>query len=116
MMLCEFIWYCKAYALRTPFFIRFLSCFFAGVPVGIFSGSLNQIARTIEDFSCLQNFANKLHWIDLSAENSMVNIVCDLAFLVVFIFLFFKVLILMMSCRDFWMIIMRSLYENYNVL
>ncbi|RDY03158.1 Vacuolar protein sorting-associated protein 13C, partial [Mucuna pruriens] len=42
-----------------------------GVPVGFFSASLNEIARTIEDCSYPQNFANKLNWIDLSAENSM---------------------------------------------
>ncbi|KAF7828516.1 Vacuolar protein sorting-associated protein 13C [Senna tora] len=42
-----------------------------GAPMGFFSASLNQIARTIEDLSSPHNFANKLTWIDLSAENSM---------------------------------------------
>ncbi|KAL2987622.1 hypothetical protein AAZX31_11G038900 [Glycine max] len=42
-----------------------------GVPVGFFSASLNEMAKTIEDCSYTQNFANKLNWIDLSAENSM---------------------------------------------
>lgn len=54
--------------------------FVAGVPIGFFSASLNEIARTMEDCSYSQSFANKLNWIDLSAENSMVNVVYDLAF------------------------------------
>ncbi|OIV92802.1 hypothetical protein TanjilG_00936 [Lupinus angustifolius] len=41
-----------------------------GVPIGLFSTSLNQIARTIKDSSSPQNFASQLNWIDLSAENS----------------------------------------------
>ncbi|KAG4987653.1 hypothetical protein JHK85_030636 [Glycine max] len=45
--------------------------FLLGVPVGFFSASLNEMAKTIEDCSYTQNFANKLNWIDLSAENSM---------------------------------------------
>ncbi|XP_027361593.1 uncharacterized protein LOC113869468 [Abrus precatorius] len=49
-----------------------------GVPVGFFSASLNEITRTIEDFSYPQNFSDKLKWIDLSAENSMVN--CDASY------------------------------------
>ncbi|CAL0314336.1 unnamed protein product [Lupinus luteus] len=40
-----------------------------GVPIGLFSTSLNQIARTTKD-SSPQNFASQLNWIDLSAENS----------------------------------------------
>ncbi|ESW28603.1 hypothetical protein PHAVU_002G003000 [Phaseolus vulgaris] len=42
-----------------------------GVPIGFFSASLNEIARTIEDYSNPQNLVNKLNWIYLSAENSM---------------------------------------------
>ncbi|KAK7307747.1 hypothetical protein VNO77_41077 [Canavalia gladiata] len=41
-----------------------------GVPIGFFSTSLNEITQTIEDFSFPQNFASRLKWIDLSAENS----------------------------------------------
>jgi len=69
--------------------------FLLGVPVGFFSASLNEMAKTIEDCSYTQNFANKLNWIDLSAENSMVNFVYDLPF---FLFCFLQVLILIMSC------------------
>ncbi|KAE9596742.1 putative vacuolar protein sorting-associated protein [Lupinus albus] len=41
-----------------------------GVPIGLFSTSLNQIVRTIKDSSSPQNFASQLNWIDLSAESS----------------------------------------------
>ncbi|KAK4262505.1 hypothetical protein QN277_028058 [Acacia crassicarpa] len=41
-----------------------------GAPIGFFSESLNQIARTFEDFSFPQNFANTLDWMDLSPESS----------------------------------------------
>lgn len=54
------------------FVIKFLYGF-EGLPIGFFSESLNQIARTIEDLSFPHNFANKLDWIDLSAENSTVS-------------------------------------------
>lgn len=42
-----------------------------GVPIGFFSASLSELAGTIEDGSYSQNFANKLNWIDLSAEESL---------------------------------------------
>ncbi|KAL2348225.1 hypothetical protein Fmac_002225 [Flemingia macrophylla] len=44
---------------------------FNRVSVGFFSASLNEIARTVEDSSHPQNFAHKLNWIELSAENSV---------------------------------------------
>lgn len=63
--------------------------------MGFFSASLNQVARTIEDWSYSQNLANMLNWIDLSAENSMVNVVYDLAFS--FSICFLVILMLIMS-------------------
>lgn len=64
------------------------SLFFVGVPIGFFSASLSELAGTIEDGSYSQNFANKLNWIDLSAEESlsMVNVVYDLPFFVHIVF------------------------------
>lgn len=54
--------------------------FLLGVPIGFFSASLNEIARTIEDYSNPQNFVKELNWIYLSTENPMVNFFDDLPF------------------------------------
>ncbi|CAK8539544.1 unnamed protein product [Lathyrus sativus] len=42
-----------------------------GVPIGFFSTSLSEIAKTIEDSSYSKDFSYKLNWIDLSADNSL---------------------------------------------
>lgn len=113
----EFLVTCICSTLLVNFihciiFMRLLSySFLVGVPIGFFSASLNQIARTIEDSSSLQNFANKLNWLDLSAENSMVNVVYDLPFF----FYFLKVLILALSCRNLRMLMITSLLGSYDL-
>lgn len=69
-------------------FTNFFFLIFVGVPIGFFSASLSEIAKTIEDSSYSQKFSYKLNWIDLSADDSlsMVNVVYDLPFFVHIVF------------------------------
>lgn len=102
-----FLWYIKALTAwwRSSILLNMLlnSCFcFEGALIGFFSASLNQIARTIEDYSSPKNFAKKLNWVDLSAENSMVNAV---NFRLVFFFFFW--------CSTYINDVMQSSQDGY---